>query len=397
MIVRPLLLASALLGLAVESRAQEDPRAAAVRAWALDEHESAVPAGWSVTEQEILFRLLGEGSRPDSAFQLRVLQGLESLRPRRLEPWVAERVSPGAPEAERIAALRVLAHVGGPQSVPLCARLASEGPRARVLGDELRHALAGLLRRRPETFERLWVLFEETPGDLRRFAFEAVGDVPARSALSDLADWLDRARDQRPTVLRSIARVAAASPAPHGAELRERVREFLDDDAPAVRAAAALAAGALEDAQACEALITLLEDERAAVRHAALDGLRAIARHPFRGDPDRWRSWYATESRWWGERSEAVFETLRTGSPTALIGAIGELVSHSLDRHRLAAELLGALEDDSSQVRRLAALGLGQLGSALAIQALTLATQDEDASVRAAAEQALVRCSPPSR
>lgn len=392
----PLLAVVALLALHAGAGAQEPPRDAAVREWVLSP-EAELPPEWGEAEREILFRLLAEGSRHDTPEQRRILQALELLEPRRLGSWVARRVSPSSPEAERVAALRVLAAVGGTRDLPLCERIAVGSPQGPLLGDELRHAYAGLLQRHPETFERLWVLFEETPAELRRFAFEAVGDVPERSALADLADWLDRARDLRPTILGSMTLVAASSPAPTEAELRENVRRLLDEDSATVRAAAALACGALEDADACGTLIELLQDQPAPVRHAALDALRTISGHDFRADPDRWRSWYATERQWWSERAPSVFRALRTGSTTEVVSAIGELVAHSLDRHRLASELIGCLEHEEARIRRLAALGLGALGSVLAVPALQLAVQDEEEPVRAAAEQALASCSPPTR
>lgn len=175
-------------------------------------------------------------------------------------------------------------------------------------------------------------------------------------------------------------------------------KALLDDEA-LVRAAAASATAGLADPQLHGQLVTLLEDEDASVRVAALTTLRsssyvdatliaAAATHMAQSAvPEQRRG------------AAQLFAELRDGEglccllndEDALVREAAARAAGKLGRDEGCPHLVTALVDEDPDVRIAAAEALGECGNTNAIQALRLALGDHDAWVKATVLRSLVR------
>jgi len=186
-------------------------------------------------------------------------------------------------------------------------------------------------------------------------------EITADAALRDLDHREPRVREQAASALGSA-----------GQEDRERVipalRAALKDDIGAVRYAAALSLGDLEDSGAVAALCDQLEDGDPMARQAAVIALGRVG----------------------GKAAFAPLErALREGPPEVRFQAVASLAE--VDPVRAFEPLLGALKDADAEVRGAAAAALGDHGDRRARDPLAVLLQDADASCRFESAYALAR------
>jgi hypothetical protein len=136
-------------------------------------------------------------------------------------------------------------------------------------------------------------------------------------------------------------------------ELR-RVRSFLESSAPFERLGAALAAGALQDRGALDALVELLLDPVPSVRNAAHDSLRHLSAMTIGSSPERWRAWVEREMEWWQERGERDLARLNEVERADALVILREAAHHRLFREEIAAAVVPLLEDPDTTVVRIA-------------------------------------------
>ena len=167
------------------------------------------------------------------------------------------------------------------------------------------------------------------------------------------------------------------------------MREFLWHREPDLRARAARTAADLEDLDALERMIELLDDPDRGVRKNTHRALQQLTRLGFPSSSQRWRLWLQEELVWRQEAAPGALDRIRAGDPNEVATAVQELSRHTLSAYDAVEELAELLRDDDFIVRRLACAGMEQLGSRAAIPALLAALDDEDSGVVEAAGQAL--------
>jgi len=198
-------------------------------------------------------------------------------------------------------------------------------PLLRSESELVRECAVALLSRKPSTEVRTWLRTEglqKTNGLGRAGVVRVlglIGDEAAREAVAALAGdphWLVRAnvarahvqmagrRDRAPlaTLLRDRApkvRIAAMDAlmrmGPLGAPLWREVTDHLTSRSWQVRSVAAQCLGALGRIDACDALITRMENEGGRVRKDIHDALKRITRDDLGENPKHWRDWWARE------------------------------------------------------------------------------------------------------
>lgn len=218
----------------------------------------------------------------------------------------------------------------------------------------------------------------------------SVGRWPDERALALVST---RLYDDLPHLALALRQVEALAPLLRYADpsLAADVRRSLTAPDPAVRAAAAGAAAALEDRMAIEQLIELVGDDHALVRGAAKRTLQELGGVRLGSDADRWRSWLSRERRWWEERGARVLEGLAGDDPLEVAGALAEAAGHPVHRERLAPAVAGLLSSPHDTHRRLACHALAELGARGWTEALIPLLEDGDGAVEQAAWSALGR------
>ena len=334
-----------------------------------------------------------EASRIDDLKRERLERALATL-PR----WVLERrrrgdVTPRRMALEAKLAIAVIENRGDRQSLAIAIELVTpEDPTERPdrhLAAGFERAVSRLLQRDPEAISRIEDDFQKIPRALMPTMLRAVGAAPSSSALSFLGERLDEAPELELIVLAQIGRVAAALRTPCAERVQTAVLMHLMSADPALRREACLTAGRMECLNAVSDLIDLLRDKDGGVRSNAHWALERLTGKSLAAEPDRWRTWYWNETRWWQEEAPALIDQVRSDDPTQISAAMRKFSSHKLHRHELAKELVSLLDYENDSVVRQACAALGVLRSSVAVPGLAKALDHPTAEVRQGAHQAL--------
>ena len=380
-----LALASTLSASSDEIRAilrEVEPTSASSRRTA---SEKVVRLGAAVVPD--VFLVFGQGT--DSAgIEADVLFGALASLPR--EALDAAFAAAEQPEAEidlRVGALIVLGRFGGGSDLGRAVRIA----RDEDLADDLRAAVASVLKEDRSAFSGLWSLFGETPDVLLPAVVRAIGDADDVRGLVTLGNLLNEDRVPHEIALGSIAVIADGENPPFDVRVLADVRRVLDRAQGAALAAAARAAGRLQDFEALPELIELLDSTDPKVKTEALGALRFTSGLDFRSDSRRWAAWYDGEREWWEDEAPAVIDRLGSSDIADVVASVNVVVARRLYRNELAVEVYGLLSHSESGMRSLACSALGQLGSTVVLEELVRSLDDSDSSVRSSAWSA-ARC-----
>ncbi len=293
---------------------------------------------------------------------------------------------------ERRGALIHLGETGGRAGLRTMLMVAA--PEAEALGPVLRETAARVLGRNPGICSDLWSVLGEAPDPVLPYLIGALAGAGQRTCLTALSALLN-VPDRIPAapILEAIATITSRISPPFDKRVRERVARMLDDGDALVIAAAARAAGRLEDFDTVTRLVELLEHEDTTVRNDTLGALRYMTGLSLRNDPVRWRTWLQSEQRWWREEAPGLIRDLASDDVVSVFGAVNALVSRRMYRNELALELLPLLEDSDPVLRGLACSALGQIGTTRPVSepflALIERLDDREESVRACAWAAL--------
>ncbi len=189
------------------------------------------------------------------------------------------------------------------------------------------------------------------PNQLRELTMDA--------ALHDL-------EHEDPRVRATAAGALGSAPRERAEEAAAALRLVLDDGRPDVRYSAALSLGELEDPEAVDRLVHMLEDRDIMPRQAAAISLGKI-----------------------GDKAavDPLIKALKKGPPDVRFQAVSSLVE--LDGVRAVPPLITALGDRDPEVRGSAAAGLGDLEAHEAADAIALLLGDLLEAVRVEAAYAL--------
>lgn len=250
-------------------------------------------------------------------------------------------------------------------------------------------AMTAMLNRDRRAVRKLEEDWDQWPGNLWISTVKSVGGAGSPAAL-DLLTWLLHDADgTHEFLVQQLGRVAESSRLPGDFGLHSTLIEFLTSQNSGLRREACMTLGKLQCSESVDDLIARLNDPHAGVRDAALWSLQAITGKSMKPELERWRSWYAGESRWWRDDFQALRDQLNSEDP-ALVGvAIRELGRRKLRRHELARELIPLLDDPREGVVCMTIAGLGALGSAVAVEPLVESLGSDSQSVRELAAKAL--------
>jgi len=255
----------------------------------------------------------------------------------------------------------------------------------------LQQALLRVVANDEKAVSALGARFAEQPPALYAPVIRAIGSAGSPAAMRQLTELLEKRPEADAVLLCEIARLGGLLPHPIESRARTHVRGYLSRDDAQILAAAVYAVGRLEDHEAAEQLVDLLDSDLEHVRTSAHGVLRELSGKHFPLDQARWDTWYRNESEWW--RRDAPFHKaeLGSGAQFQVAAALRELSVHRLYRHELAPEVARCLERSETDLVRLACAALGQLGSRTVLPELVQLLERGDSETAPAAERALER------
>lgn len=301
-----------------------------------------------------------------------------------------------APFLSREVGVRALERAGVGEDLVLLALLArpETALEARRAARRFEAAVeAALLREAPSLSTVLKAFDEAHPALLQGVlrAAEACGE----DRLSTLARLLGRRPDADGLVLAALERAARLAPGPHDARVANEVERLVAGSDPVTTIAAIGALEALDQTEAVELLIGLLDHPSGGVRERALRALTALTGQRLDG-PEAWGAWLAAEESWWSQSGERALARLRFAPDAEFAALLGDLGRHRLFRHTIAPAVAAEIGLRRGSLAAYASAVLGNLGSQAAAPALSaLAEHHDDWEVRRAASAAMARLNPP--
>lgn len=307
-----------------------------------------------------------------------------------LLPLLPPLFRPEASSARRLAALDWFGVVGKSNDLESVLALAGtiEQGTPRTL-EILRGSLKEILGRDSRAFSVLGGAMRRSSPAVVDGCVQAVGSDGSALALSWLAEQLDSDLGIDLLLLSTIEELSRQVLLRADAKVSERVRTLLWSDDPQVLRKAALAVGRLEDFEAAERLIELLDHEQACAREGAQRALALLTGFALPPDGKAWTAWYTSEIRWFHEEYDSLVHQVEDGGRAEAVHALLAIGTHRFDRHRMAMDVARALGRPEPEVRQLACKTLLALGSPLVLSELVSALDDPAPKVADEAWKAL--------
>jgi hypothetical protein len=262
-----------------------------------------------------------------------------------------------------------------------------------LLEATLRDATHRILRRDARGFEWISGVIQSSRADVGSSLCRGAGDTDSLRALPVFANLLGWSADLDVGLLQQIGRLSAQCELPAEPRLQSVVRGFLGSDDPRVAREAAVVCARLEDFDAADVLVDLLDGEDRSVSEASAWALATLTGLAFGEDAGRWRTWLASEEQWLDEAAPGLTAALQDPDAGQVVLALNELSRHRYQRATLAAGLLPGLEDERADIRLLTCTALGRIGSKAALIALIESLDDPEQPVSNAAHAALCQIS----
>ncbi|MEM7305190.1 MAG: HEAT repeat domain-containing protein [Planctomycetota bacterium] len=220
---------------------------------------------------------------------------------------------------------------------------------------------------------------------------EALKELESGATVSILSRLAGESLALDPLILDALGSIPSWDELVRDGSVQRLVRPHLDSANVEARRHAALALGALADAEAFPALVTLTEDRDSRVRSAAQKALQAVSGLRRAEETDRWLSWYDREAAWRGRHADMLLEDARRAEPAGAVKALRELSAHPFYRDELGAEIgrivLARRSEESIVVAACGAIA--RLGGGAAVPALIELLDSASELVRASALAAL--------
>ncbi len=293
----------------------------------------------------------------------------------------------------RLAGVRVLGLVGSAEGLPPLVEVlrALDGPQLgqRYVRAHFERAFEAILVDDREAWSALGELLAELEGMPLGVAVDAIAATGRSEGIDALLALLGRDADLDVSVVERVAALRSARPWDARYDPRRRLRKLLTAEAASLRAAAAVAAGRVNDADAAPDLVDLLDDREARVRRAAAWSLARMAGTAEPAEPEAWWAWYEAETKWHEEAFHGLVAELSGEDAALALEALRTLSRHRLFRDEVAVALADALPDQSSGVARASCAVLRELDAAAAVPGLVVALNADDAEVRWAVHETL--------
>ena len=255
----------------------------------------------------------------------------------------------------------------------------------------LQQTLTTVLTTDARSFDRLRAVLKGKSRDVLIAVVFAVGAARNERGLPFLAEIMTWRDDLAVEALSQVRLIGRSSSPEVDAELSQLARVCLDPRAVTRCRAAIMALGVLEDQGAVPQLIELLEQDSGGIRDDVLWSLRRISGQQFPASRAAWTDWHEAEENWYEERWSRRVADLGSDDETEFTSAVQELAQHRLYRHEIAHALCPALERDKPEFRQLVCAALADLGSTVAVTALTAVLDDDDEQVVESARAALLK------
>jgi len=331
--------------------------------------------------------------RGPDAFGPVAFEALGRLPARDVLPYLAEHTDETTPLEGRLLAVRIVGRIGSADGIELLCELSSYCSdyelRYRSVCEPLERAFERVLSGERQSVERLRRRLDGLQHEVQAVVIDAVvasGSAKGFRILETLIEG-DHGPDQR--VLGAVAELGDRRRWRLDDEPARLLRLYLSHADPAVRRSAAAGLERLQDASSCRLLITLLQDESAAVRRTGLWALRRLSGVPLDGEAGPWQAWLDEQEGWWRRESDRLAARLDSGEEAQVLDAIRRFSERPFYRHEIALLLAGALDHERSDVRLVACDALRRLRSSAAVPALAAQLYGSDEEVRQSAWRAL--------
>lgn len=337
------------------------------------------------TNAAAAFARFVEARRAESTADADAALGALSQRPlAELHAVLESAAAPGRPDEVAIAATLVLGRFGTASELALAPALYREEAR-----EEFDSAVLAVARRDARALHVLDGAARTASTEVRSAFVRAVEGLATTEAASWIARCAERAPDVRGEALARLGRLAQQLAQPVSDDVFAVVRNVLGGVASDALRDAVIAAGRMEDGDAIPYLVPLLREENAGLRADAAWALERISGLELREHAESWEVWYAQQTTWWREHSDAAFADLEGATPALRIRGLLEVGPRRLSRDRISLRVVPLLEDPDPGVARLAAATLRALRSRVAVPALLDALERPEPVVGAAAWDAL--------
>jgi len=295
-------------------------------------------------------------------------------------------------DADRVAALRVLADLGSARGLATVFSIASGfdelALRSPTLQRPFEDALIAILRSDPESWSRLQGTLARQRPALLTVAARAVSEANRPEGVRTLASLLRHGGPPEEDLLARIADLAYRH-AWRAAPVAEDVRAYLTHEHPKLRAAGARALARMGDTASLPELAELLGDDSPQVRGAASSALRELTGTALPMDAETWNAWLTAEGAWWVRERERLTDAITAEEPARVLAAVRELATRPALRHETGMLLTHALGSTEPVCLVATCSALAAIGYGKAVPALGMLLFESDEDVRRAAWNAL--------
>ncbi len=327
----------------------------------------------------------------------RVLDLLERLKHEEIAADLKLVARTAASDRTTLGMLRILERFGSAEDLLGAARwtqleLEQSGSDA-LLEATLRDATQRILRRDARGFEWISGVIQSSSADVGLSLCRGAGETESLRALPVFASLLGWSANLDVGLLQQIGRLSTHCELPAEPRLQSVVRGFLGSDDPRIAREAAVVCARLEDFDAADALVDLLDGEDRSVSEASVWALETLTGLALGEDAGRWRTWLASEEQWLDETAPGLIAALQDPDAGQVVLALNELSRHRYQRATIASALLSGLEDERAEIRVLTCTALGRIGAKAALTALIESLDDPEEPVVNAAHAALCQIS----
>lgn len=347
--------------------------------------------------------LLGESEEPEPGYEIDsrtiqarpriLLAALKKLRRADVLHAIDAVIRERDDTPRRLGLAKILSELGGEEGLRRILEISGEIEPIQLEGSFVQIPLQESIARLVRGNERLAIAVARCvrgsdPG-LSVILTRGLSLAGAWQAAGELALALGRHPRLDLCLAESLATMSEAAAGTLPESVLALLRGQLDASDVGIVCAVAEALGRLGDASSAERLLRLADDPDARLRICANSALTALCGRDLPRAREARSAWLEREKKWSEERLPELELTLAEGDPRKLPGAIAELGSHRMFRHRAAFALIPMLGSERAEVARLACGVLPGFRSRSVVPALRALARNGEPGVREAAATAL--------
>ncbi|MBL8858018.1 MAG: HEAT repeat domain-containing protein [Planctomycetes bacterium] len=326
----------------------------------------------------ILFGDIEEPASPHEVHPLAIdrrqqilMDALVQLPPRATVSAVRSRLDANADSDRAIFGVRLLGLAGGDEALDMIATIAGtldvmQWHRPFVV-NVFEESLARIAKQDTRNVRKLAAaLMRAEPRYAAVFA-RALGSTDVPAAVAPLLRSVGRDRELDLCLMSELARIGDRGDLAGSVGDVSRLRGYCKDMDPGIQRAAAAALARMGDADACGALIAMLDSRNALTINIAERSLNLLSGTALGRDAKAWSAWRERETRWFDTEYQRILEALDSSDVKVVSNAIQSLVSHRMYKHEAAIAIRPMLNSSDPELQRMACTALGIVGSARAL------------------------------